>query len=105
VRRPASQGRPDKNHAAIVEVYEALYCSVVDTHELGGGFPDLVVGIGGVTCLVEIKYEDGELLPSQKTFTASWRGSKVKVVRTEEDVIEHVRSVRMRFEQNMERWT
>jgi hypothetical protein len=100
VRRPAAQGKPDENQAMIVSTYEALYCSVVDTHELGGGFPDLVVGIAGITCLVEVKNADGTLKRSQETFKLDWRGSKPEVVRTEADVIAHVRRVRMRFEDN-----
>jgi hypothetical protein len=97
VRHPAAQGRPDANHNQIADAYRSLYCSVFDSHACGLGFPDLVVGIGGVTVLVEIKSEDGELRASQNLFIRSWRGSKVEVVRTTEDVIAHVQRVRSRF--------
>lgn len=97
MRNPAAQGRPDANHAEIVRQYETLFCSVRDTHAVGGGFPDLVVGIAGVTELVEIKTTDGELLPSQVTFNRDWRGRRVRVVRSVQDVIDHVIEIRGRF--------
>lgn len=95
-RNPAAKGAPDANHAQVALWYEQLFCSVVDTHEVGGGFGDLVVGVAGITELVEVKTEDGELLPSQKTFHRDWRGSKVVIVRTREDVINHAQSMRRR---------
>jgi hypothetical protein len=96
MRRPAAQGRTDANHAQVRGWYEELYCSVVDTHRMGGGFPDLVVGIATTTELVEVKTEDGQQLPSQITFQKTWRGSKVVVVRTQADVINHVTNIRER---------
>jgi hypothetical protein len=96
VRRPAAQGRPDRNHAEVKGWYEKLYCSVVDTHEVGGGFGDLVVGIAGHTDIVEVKTESGHLEPAQVTFHRDWRGSKVVIVRTQADVINHVQNVRER---------
>lgn len=95
-RNAAAKGLPDSNHIEIVEAYEELFCSVVDTHGQGGGFPDLVCGIAGVTCLVEIKTEAGQLEASQIRFQRDWRGSKVTVVRTRADVINHVQNVRER---------
>jgi hypothetical protein len=94
MRNPAAQGRPDANHADVVKWYQDCFCSVVDTHKLGFGFPDLVIGCAGLTELAEIKTEDGELLPSQRTFVKSWRGSKVTVIRTQDDVIAHVQRMR-----------
>ena len=79
----------DINHAAIAETYRALYCSVFDTSMVGFGYPDLTVGIGGQTHLVEIKGEDGKLRASQELFIKTWRGAKVVVVRNERDVIDH----------------
>jgi hypothetical protein len=95
-RHAAAKGKPDANHGEIVAAYEELYCSVVDTHGQGFGFPDLVVGISGHTCLVECKTDEGELLLSQRRFQRDWRGSKVEVVRTREDVLKHVQRVRQR---------
>lgn len=96
-RNAAAKGPPDANHAELAAVYEELYCSVVDTHGLGFGFPDLVVGIVGQTELVEVKTEFGTVEKSQVRFQRDWRGSKVTIVRTRADVINHVQRVRERI--------
>lgn len=94
MRNPAAKGRPDANHNSIRDWYEALYCSVVDLHSVGFGCPDLLVGVSGRSELVEVKTECGNLEPSQVRFIRDWRGSKVTVVRTQADVINHVQNVR-----------
>lgn len=96
MRNPASQGRPDANHAQVRGWYEALFCSFVDTHGLGGGFGDAVIGCAQITDIIEIKTADGELLPSQVTFQKTWRGSKIVTIRDVQDVIEHVVSMKAR---------
>lgn len=98
VRHPAAQGAPDANHAQVVSWYQELFCSVVDLHGVGFGCPDLLVGLAGRSELVEVKTDEGQLLPSQKRFGRDWRGSKVVIVRTHQDVIDHVTRVRSRFE-------
>lgn len=89
--------RVDANQREIVEAYEALYCVVVDTHKVGGGFPDLTVKIstkrGPRAELVEVKTSDGKLSPSQLRFIGEW-GSCVTVVQTRQDVWAHVERVR-----------
>lgn len=82
--------RTDANHAAVIHTLEALYCSVVDTSALGGGFPDLVVGLAGTTVLVEVKAENGTLQPNQQRFHDDWRGRKPVIVRTQQDCIDLV---------------
>lgn len=99
MRNPAAQGRADANHVALSDLYRALHCSVVNTYHVGGGFPDAVIGCGGITALVEFKMPDGDKTPAQKTFHKEWRGSKVEIVRTSEDVINHVQRIRSRFSQ------
>lgn len=93
----AAMGNRDANHGEITQVYESLYCKVVDTHGLGFGFPDIVVKIptkrGPVAALVEIKTVDGTLSKSQERFVAEW-GSAVAVVHTRDDVFAHVERVR-----------
>jgi hypothetical protein len=95
-RYPAAQGERDVNHAELAKVYEELFCSVIDTHALGFGFPDLVVGFAGQTELVEVKTEKGKATPAQERFTRDWRGSKVRIVRNRQEVVEHVLEVRRR---------
>lgn len=89
-------GKPDANHGDVKGWYLQLGCSVADTKDAGLGVPDLFVGAVGVCDPVEVKTEDGDLLASQKTFIASWRGPKVAIVRTREDVIAHVHDMRKR---------
>ena len=68
---------------------------------IGGGFPDLAVGIYGVTDLVEVK--DGEKTPSQRKLTPdqvkffeAWKGS-VRVVNNIEDVAAHYKERREQY--------
>jgi len=89
-------GKPDSNHHDVIGWYEDLGCKVCDTKDVGLGFPDLVVGAAGITDVVEVKSDEGKLRPSQELFVAAWRGSAVRIVRTREDVIEHVMHMRSR---------
>lgn len=84
----------DANHPGIQQAYIDLGCSVFDASEVGSGFPDLVVGIAGVTHLVEIKAAKGKLRKSQTDFNDAWRGGKPIVVRSVDDVIAHVQACR-----------
>jgi hypothetical protein len=97
MRNPASLGRTDANHVDIVAAYEALYCKVYDTHQVGGGFGDIVVVIptkrGKVMKAVEIKTIGGTLRPSQLRFLGEV-GDAATVVQTREDVFAHVERVR-----------
>lgn len=86
-------GRRDANHQEVKDTFTALGCSVADTADVGGGFPDLVVGIAGVTTLVEVKTLTGDHTPEQERFYAEWRGSHY-TVRSREQVIDLVQSVR-----------
>ena len=68
---------------------------------MGRGFPDLVVGIHGITDLVEVK--DGskppsgrKLTPDQVTFFDNWLGS-VRVVNNVDDVIAHFDELRKQY--------
>lgn len=97
IHKHSAFSRMDDNHTHLTEMYEALHCSVVDTHELGFGFPDAVVGCGGLTALVEFKSTDGTLTPAQTRFVREWRGSKVQIIRSTDDVIAHVTQMRARF--------
>ena len=84
----------DSNHDALVKVYQSLHCGVIDTHAMGFGFPDLLVHFSGYCAPVEIKSEDGALEASQERFIRDWKGPKIEIVRTPEEVIAHVQRVR-----------
>ena len=75
----------DENHAEIVSVLRRCGCSVFSTAGVGSGFPDCVVGLHGVTHLLEIK--DGLKSPSRRRLTddesawhETWQGEPVCIV-------------------------
>ena len=86
-------GRRDANHQEVKDAFTALGCSVADTADVGNGFPDLVVGIAGVTTLVEVKTLEGAHTPEQVRFFDEWRGSHY-TVRSREQAVDLVQSVR-----------
>ena len=71
--------RTDRNHSEIAGAFAAMGCSVRSLAAVGGGVPDLLIGVAGRTLLVEVK--DGKkppskrkLTPDQERFKADWRG-------------------------------
>jgi len=83
--------RKDANQNEIVDALEKFGCSVIDASAIGGGFPDLIVGINKKIYLMEVKNPDtrGKLNEKQKRFFASWRG-QVCVVKSVEEALEIV---------------
>ena len=84
--------RADGNQPEIVKALRAAGCSVVCTHTIGQGVPDLICDYKGVTCLIEVKdpskpKSDRELTPAQKEFHDAWTGP-IYVVETAEQAIE-----------------
>lgn len=74
----------DANQKGIVEQLRKLGVSVAVTSQLGKGFPDIAVGFGGYTILMEIK--DGSRPPSERRLTddeqkffSKWKGAAVVV--------------------------
>jgi len=83
--------RVDDNQREIASVFRKLGASVVITSAVGQGFPDLVIGIHGVTCLVEVK--DGkkrksatQLTTDQEIFHSEFCGM-IAIVKTVDDAI------------------
>jgi hypothetical protein len=97
----AAQSNRDANHVDVAGWYENLCCLVLETHALGGGFPNMLVRIsmraGQVLALVEVKTADGILKPSQETFLRFWGTGCIEVDSTRDDVFPHVDRVRSRF--------
>lgn len=88
--------RTDANHREIVDALRKVGASVADTSGVGGGFPDLVVGVRGITFLLEVK--DGSKPPSarkltedQAEFARMWRGHWVCVSSVDEAIKEVTR--------------
>ena len=73
--------RLDANHNEIVSALRTAGASVQSLASIGGGCLDLLVGVRGVTTVMEIK--DGNKPPSKKRLTTdeqrwydAWNGSK-----------------------------
>jgi hypothetical protein len=70
-------GRRDVNHADVRDPWRALLGkhNVLDTADLGYAFGDLVLGVRGVTVILEVKAnEKAPLTPGQEAQMALWRG-------------------------------
>lgn len=79
------RGRRDGNHRDLVRALRQIGASVQDLADVGGGCPDLLVGLAGRTVLLEVK--DGNRPPSERRLTVpeeewidAWRGGPVAVV-------------------------
>lgn len=79
--------RKDLNHNTIAAALRDVGYRVHETHQLGSGFPDLVVsGIDRRAgqrriWLVEVKDARGALTPDEQAFHAAWAGD-VAIVRS-----------------------
>lgn len=74
--------RVDANQPEIVAALRQSGCSVEHLHSVGGGVPDLLVGVQGLNLLIEVK--DGskppsarKLTPDQVEWHGKWQGQKV----------------------------
>jgi Holliday junction resolvase len=84
----------DKNHPEVVEAFRKLGASVLSLAPLGRGIPDLLVAIGGVTWLVEIKSKKGKENDLQLEWAENWKGARAVVRDTQgvETVVKLMRS-------------
>ncbi len=87
--------RTDANQPEIVAAYRALGWTVVHTHMVGNGFPDLIVGRSfEITDLIEIKNggkppSERRLTPDEERFKNNWLGRPVRIIESVDDVIAH----------------
>lgn len=82
--------KTDDNQRSIVDYARNIGFTVTPTHQMGRGFPDLVLGMFGLTFLAEIK--DGKKKPSAQKLTGDeqewhddWRGH-ICVIKEDKDV-------------------
>jgi hypothetical protein len=80
--------RRDSTHPGIAKVLLSFGFSVKDTSKLGDDYPDMVVGLAGITDMVEAKSVDGELSDGQSKFAKNWRGAPIVVLKSEAEAIE-----------------
>lgn len=78
-------GRRDNNQRAVAKALMDVGATVVDTADMGDGFPDLVVGYKGVTVMFEVKGPQGRLTEHQVAFQGAWRGGPLFVVRSPQE--------------------
>ena len=81
----------DENQPEIVNCLRDLGFSVHCTHQIGGGFPDIVAGRGGKNYLIEVK--DGAKPPSKRCLTddeqefhAGWKGV-IHIIESVDDIL------------------
>lgn len=84
--------RLDANHNDIVRALRASGCSVQSLASLGGGAPDILVGIDGHNYLFEIKDptkppSKRRLTPEEESWHLGWRG-QVHIIETLGDALE-----------------
>lgn len=68
------KARIDLNQKDIVGHLRTLGATILHTHQLGHGAPDVIAGINGVNVMIEIKSGAAKLTPDEKTFHSTWRG-------------------------------
>jgi hypothetical protein len=87
----------DLTHKPIAEILEAFGWKVIDTSAVGPevpGFPDMVIGQGGITDMVQAKTGNEPFTPAEATFHAEWRGRPIVVLRSTEEAITWARTER-----------
>lgn len=77
----------DENQPEIVEALRKVGAKVVHTHQLGGGFPDLIVWARNRMFLLEIKMPGEPLNKQQVEFIAAWPG-EIHVAHSEIEAVE-----------------
>lgn len=78
--------KKDANHDTIAQAFKDHGASVIDTHALGDGFPDIVVGYRGFTALVEVKNGRNRLTDDERRARDNWLGGDWLIIRTVDEV-------------------
>jgi len=93
----------DDNQPEIVQALRKAGATVQSLAAIGDGCPDLLVGIGGRTILMEIK--DGakppsqqKLTPDQLTWHGAWQGGTLQTVNDVEGALRVVGMVKVSIE-------
>lgn len=92
--------RVDTTHAPIRDALERIGATVLDLSRLGHDAPDLAIGYGGRTLLVEAKSDrkvhrkrgDGRS-PGQVLFAELWRGDRIITVTDPLEAVRLVQSI------------
>jgi hypothetical protein len=81
----------DVNQPAIVKALREAGATVVPTHAVGAGFPDLIAWFNGEVLMIEVKDGDKppsarKLTPAQQRFHDAWPGT-IHIVESIEQAI------------------
>jgi hypothetical protein len=88
--------RKDGNQDDIAAAFREVGWKVHDTHNLGGGYPDLNVLDGnGQIHMVECKIPGETMTPDEEAFRLVW---PVEVIRSRRQVMDFVNEIRTRDE-------
>lgn len=82
--------RVDANQPDIVKALRSIGARVKPTHQVGDGFPDLVIGYRDRTVLMEVKMPGEGLNPEQAKFFAEWTGGDLHIARSPEEAVQIV---------------
>ena len=77
MRRAAKK---DLNHNAIRDTLRGIGVTVIETYQLGGGFPDLLWTWRGATGLIEVKGKGEKLTEAEAKFHTDYPGALAVVV-------------------------
>ena len=84
----------DKNQPDIVKKLKELGFQVVHMHQVGKGFPDLLVNKNKRTWLIEIKAsKKSTFTPAQAEFYLHWQGTDIVFLSSEFEVQEFASKV------------
>jgi Holliday junction resolvase len=86
--------RRDATHKPIVKALRKVGASVVILADVGGDCPDILVGYGGKTLLMELKPPGGKVTEGQLDFQAKWRGGPVRVIESIEAALRFIGCLR-----------
>lgn len=77
----------DDNQTLISQELYRLGIRLMDSHTLGGGFPDGVAGVGGLNFLVEVKSTSSrKLTPAEQDWHRN-HGGRILIVSTTEELL------------------
>lgn len=94
-------GRTDAAHEAIRTALRRVGCSVHDTSQLGGGYPDLTVRTpDGFLCQIEVKSSRGHLTADQERYFVYFPETQIAVTVEDALRIVGVHSERKRHDAN-----
>jgi hypothetical protein len=77
----------DACQSEIVAALRTAGCSVTSMARLGGGVPDLLIGVNGKTAILELKMPGEKLNPLQREWHAAWKGGTLAVVDSVESAL------------------